>query len=117
MSSKELILFFHLHILSWYFFGTSSFQELKKRVNIQISGVFAELELRIIRERVRSGMQNAKAKGRKIGRPHVTADDIPSSFLRHYPSYKAGRMNLSELARICDLSRTTVYKYIALLEK
>jgi hypothetical protein len=31
-------------------------------------------------------------------------------------SYKAGKMNLSELARICDLSRTTVYKYIALLE-
>lgn len=83
---------------------------------IQMSGVFAELELRIIRERVRSGMANAKAKGRRIGRPHATADDIPSSFLRHYPSYKAGKMNLSELARICDLSRTTVYKYIALLE-
>ena len=83
---------------------------------IQISGVFAELELRIIRERVRSGMANAKAKGKKIGRPHVTADDIPPAFLRHYPSYNAGRMNLSELARICDLSRTTVYKYIALLE-
>ena len=84
---------------------------------IQISGVFAELELRIIRDRVRSGMANARAKGRKIGRPHITADDIPASFLRHYPSYKAGRMNLSELARICDLSRTTAYKYIGILEK
>jgi DNA invertase Pin-like site-specific DNA recombinase len=83
---------------------------------IQISGVFAELELRIIRERVRSGMANAKAKGRRIGRPHVTVDDIPSSFLRHYPSYKAGKMNLSELARICDLSRPTVYKYINMIE-
>ena len=83
---------------------------------IQISGVFAELELRIIRDRVRSGMANARAKGRCIGRPHITADDIPASFLRHYPSYKAGKMNLSELARICDLSRTTAYKYIGLLE-
>ena len=36
---------------------------------IQMSGVFAELELSMIRERVRSGMQNAIAKGRKIGRP------------------------------------------------
>ena len=84
---------------------------------IQISGVFAELELGIIRERVRSGMANAKAKGRRIGRPQVTVDDIPSSFLRHYPAYKAGKMNLSELARICSLSRTTVYKYIAILEQ
>ena len=83
---------------------------------IQISGVFAELELRIIRDRVRSGMANARAKGRKIGRPQVTVDDIPASFLRHYPAYKAGRMNLSELARICDLSRTTAYKYVGLLE-
>ena len=81
-----------------------------------MSGVFAELELRIIRERVRSGMANAKAKGSRIGRPHASADDIPSVFLRHYPSYKAGKMNLSELARICKLSRTTVYKYIAILE-
>ena len=84
---------------------------------IQISGVFAELELRIIRERVRSGMANAKAKGKNIGRPRTTIDDMPAAFLRHYPAYKMGKMNLSELARICGLSRTTVYKYISLLEQ
>ena len=83
---------------------------------IQMSGVFAELELRIIRERVRSGMANAKAKGAKIGRPQATVDDIPAVFLRHYPAYKKKQLNVSELARVCDLSRTTVYKYISLLE-
>ena len=45
---------------------------------IQMSGVFAELELRIIRERVRSGMANAKAKGAKIGRPLTTHALIPA---------------------------------------
>ncbi|MCF2669604.1 recombinase family protein [Butyricicoccus pullicaecorum] len=84
---------------------------------IQMSGVFAELELRIIRERVRSGMANAKAKGAKIGRPQATADDIPAVFLRHYPAFKNKQLNVSELARVCDLSRTTVYKYLSLLEK
>jgi len=83
---------------------------------IQMSGVFAELELRIIRERVRSGMANAKAKGAKIGRPQATAEDIPAVFYRHYPAYKSKQLNVSELARVCDLSRTTVYKYIGLLE-
>ena len=83
---------------------------------IQMSGVFAELELRIIRERVRSGMANAKAKGAKIGRPQATADDIPAVFLRHYPAFKNKQLNVSELARVCDLSRTTVYKYLNLLE-
>ena len=100
----------------------SSRGEQKKTVQtsanafIQMSGVFAELELRIIRERVRSGMANAKAKGAKIGRPQATVDDIPAVFFRHYPAYKNKQLNVSELARVCDLSRTTVYKYIDLLE-
>ena len=83
---------------------------------IQMSGVFAELELRIIRERVRSGMANAKAKGAKIGRPQTTSDQIPQIFFRHYPAFKSGSLNLSEFARVCGLSRTTVYKYVSLLE-
>ena len=83
---------------------------------IKMSGVFAELELRIIRERVRSGMANAKAKGVKLGRPQTTAEQIPQIFYRHYPSYKSGSLNLSEFARVRGLSRTTVYKYVGLLE-
>ena len=82
---------------------------------IQMSGVFAELELRIIRERVRSGMANAKAKGAKIGRPQATKDDIPAIFYKHYPAFAQGNLNISEFARVCDLSRTTIYKYIDLL--
>ena len=83
---------------------------------IQMSGVFAELELRIIRERVRSGMANAKNKGVKLGRPQTTAEHIPQIFYRHYPSFKSGSLNLSEFARVCGLSRTTIYKYVSLLE-
>ena len=83
---------------------------------IQMSAVFAELELSIIRARVRSGMQNAKAKGKQIGRRPTTKEDIPSVFYKHYPTYIAGKMNVSELARICELSRPTVYKYLRLLK-
>ena len=82
---------------------------------LEMSGVFAELELSMIRARVRSGMQNARDKGRKIGRPQTTKDSIPAIFYKHYPSYAAGNMNVSELARICGLSRPTVYKYLGLL--
>lgn len=83
---------------------------------IQMSGVFAELELGMIRERVRSGMANAKAKGVRLGRPQLTRDDIPQAFYKHYPAYKNGQLNVSEPARVCDLSRTTVYKYIEVIE-
>ena len=82
---------------------------------IQMSGVFAELELSIIRARVKSGMANAKAKGKPIGRPSTTKEDIPAVFFKHYPAYAAKKMNLSEFARVCKLSRPTVYKYLKLV--
>ena len=83
---------------------------------LQMAGVFSQLELAMIRSRVRSGMENARAKGRQIGRPQVSKEDIPATFLRHYPAYKSKQLNVSELARVCDISRTTAYKYIGLLE-
>ena len=43
-------------------------------------------------------------------------DDIPANFLRHYPAYKNGVFNLTELARLCNISRTTAYKWMGLVE-
>ena len=82
---------------------------------IQMSGIFAELELSILRARVKSGMANAREKGRRIGRPKTTKDDIPPVFYRHYPAFMQGQMNVSDLARLCGLSRPTVYKYIKMM--
>lgn len=82
---------------------------------IQMSGVFAELELSMIRERVRSGMQNAIAKGKRVGRRPTTKEDIPAIFYKHYPAYMARQINVSEFARLCGLSRPTMYKYIRLI--
>lgn len=83
---------------------------------LQMSGVFAELERNMISQRVKSGMANAKAKGKHVGRPKTSTDDIPSIFLKHYPSYKAKAINVAEFSRLCDMSRTTIYKYIKLVE-
>jgi len=83
---------------------------------LQMAGVFSQLELAMIRARVKSGMANAKAKGRRIGRPQTTKEDIPAAFLKHYVAFQEGKMNVSELARVCGLSRPTVYKYIKMVE-
>ena len=82
---------------------------------IQMSGIFSELELTILRARVRSGMANAAAKGKHIGRPQTTKNDIPAVFYKHYPAYMAGKLNVTELARVCGLSRPTVYKYLKMV--
>lgn len=84
---------------------------------LQMAGVFSELELSMIRARVRSGMANAKAKGKQIGRRPITKADLPAAFIKYYPSYANGSMNVSELSRITSLSRPTVYKYISLIQK
>ncbi len=83
---------------------------------LQMAGVFSQLELAMIRARVKSGMANARAKGALIGRPRTTVDDVPPVFLRHYPAYRNGKLNVSELSRVCNISRTTAYKYLSLLQ-
>ena len=57
---------------------------------LQMVGVFSQLELSRIQMRVRSGMASARAKGKRIGRPQVTVEDLPGAFLRHYPAYQKG---------------------------
>ena len=80
-----------------------------------MSAVFAELELSIIRARVKSGMANACEKGKRIGRRPTIKEDIPPLFYKHYPAYVARQINVSEFARLCSLSRPKVYKYFRLL--
>lgn len=84
---------------------------------LKMMGVFAELERNMISQRVKSGMEHAKSKGKRIGRPNVTEDNIPSIFYKHYPKYKKGEINKKEFSRLCSLSYPTIYKYIKIVEK
>ena len=77
-------------------------------------GVFSEMERDIISQRVKSGMQNAKEKGKKIGRPKTTEDSIPDKFWKYYKLYQDKQISIADFARIMECSRTTIYKYIAL---
>lgn len=84
---------------------------------LKMMGVFSELERNMISQRVKSGMENAKAQGKAIGRPAVTADTIPAIFYKHYPKYKKGEINKAEFARLCKLSYPTIYKYLQIVEE
>lgn len=79
-------------------------------------GVFSELESAIISQRVKSGMANAKDKGKVLGRPMVTLDNLPSGFIRHYPKHLKGELTITELARLVGVSRQSIYKYIGIYE-
>ena len=83
---------------------------------LKMMGVFSELERNIISQRVKSGLQNAKAKGVAIGRPATSEETIPSTFFKYYPKYKRGEINKAEFARLCSVSYPTIFKYIAIVE-
>ena len=79
-------------------------------------GVFSEMERDVISARVKSGMANAKAKGKVIGRPKVDKSNLPSNFLKYYPLYKANEINITEFSRLSELSRKSIYKYLTIIE-
>ena len=89
-------------------------QELEPMTDgmLKMMGVFAEMERSMLSQRVKSGMENARAKGAVIGRRSTTVDDLPPSFLKHYPKYAAKQITQQELARLCDMSRQSISKYI-----
>ena len=80
-------------------------------------GVFAELERDIITARIKSGMKNAKEKGVQLGRPQMTMETLPYNFLKYYPMFQNGSINLSELSRLSGISRPTIYKYLRIIEQ
>ena len=82
---------------------------------LQMAGVFAELERDMICSRVQSGINNARAKGVKLGRPQKTIDDIPDNVKKFFEKYKAGEFTKTEYARLCGISRPTLDKYISIM--
>jgi DNA invertase Pin-like site-specific DNA recombinase len=52
------------------------------RLMFQIIGAMAEFERSLIQERVRAGLRNAKAKGRRLGRPPAAVDQAQVLALR-----------------------------------
>ena len=83
---------------------------------VQLMGVFSELERNIISERVKSGMENARAKGKQIGRKIVTIEDIPEKFKKYYILYKEKRITKEMLSSFCGISYPTCIKYCKMLE-
>ena len=74
------------------------------RLMFQIIGAMAEFERALIQERVRAGLRNAKAKGRRIGRPRQEVDCSRASELR------AQGHSWRNIARDLGLGVATVYR-------
>jgi DNA invertase Pin-like site-specific DNA recombinase len=76
-----------------------------------VLGAVAELERSLIAERVRAGLRNAKAKGKRLGRPRVVVDAARIASLR------ASGASWPQIARELGVSVGTVYQAARSLSK
>ncbi len=74
------------------------------RMVFTVLGAVGELERSLIAERVRAGLRNAKAKGRKLGRPRVAVDAARVTRLR------ALGLSWPKIARELGVSVGTAYQ-------
>jgi DNA invertase Pin-like site-specific DNA recombinase len=86
------------------------------RLMFQIIGAMAEFERALIQERVKAGMRNARAKGRRIGRPPQTLLS-PELRLAIANAYQSGRTSLRALAKKFGTSLATVQRCVGACKK
>ena len=80
-----------------------------------VLGAVAELERSLIVERVRAGMRNARAKGKRIGRPAKTYLD-PDARRSIWEAHKHGGGSLRQLATQFSTSLGTVQRSIQMYQ-
>lgn len=84
---------------------------------LKMMGVFSELERNMISARVKSGIENAKQKGKKIGRAKSSINNIPKEVIKYYEFYKNNKINKTTYAKMCGVTRPSIYKYIKIIEE
>jgi DNA invertase Pin-like site-specific DNA recombinase len=68
----------------------------------------AELERDIIRERTRFGLESARARGRKGGRPKVMEEKIELA----KKMYSSKQYTVNEIVKASGISQATLYRYL-----
>ncbi len=83
---------------------------------LKMMGVFAELERNMISERVKSGLANARSKGKLIGRPRLKYEKLPEKVIKFYDDFSSRRICKTDYARVCNISRPTLDKYLMIID-
>lgn len=82
------------------------------RLFFNISACFAEFERDLIRERTKSGLEAARARGRKGGRRQGMTKEAEQKAILAESYYKEGKMGVNQIATEIGVSKMTLYKYL-----
>lgn len=75
---------------------------------LKLLGYVAERERDNIKTRQAEGIASAKSRGVKFGRPKA---ELPKDFIRAYELYTQGIIKVKDVMRMCNIAKSTFYKY------
>ena len=83
------------------------------KLMFHLVGAFAEFERDIISERTKVGLESARARGRKGGKPKGLSAEAQKKATRAKVLYDERNLSIDEICKILEIkSKTTLYKYI-----
>lgn len=88
--------------------------EMVNNILIEVLGTIAEQERATIRKRQAEGIEAAKQKGKKLGRPAIT---FPANWNEIYRSWKTGEITAKVAMEQTGTKRTSFYKLVNMMEQ
>lgn len=82
------------------------------RLVFNIFASLAEFERDLIKERTRAGLQAARARGRKGGRPAGLSPKAETTAMAAETLYDEGKMSVQAICNQLGISRPTLYAYL-----
>ena len=76
----------------------------------QLIAMLAEFEHNIISERTKAGLEAARARGRKGGRPKLKADAVKIAIAKQL--HASNSTKVKEICHTLHISKATLYRYL-----
>ena len=105
------------HMCDWERIQDTSIYNMIIDILITLKAHMAQQEREKTVSRINQGLDVARAKGTKLGRPRA---ELPKDFIKEYEKFKSGaygQISALKFAKIQGIGRSTLYKYINIYEE
>lgn len=100
----------------WEKMNDNSLSKMIIDIFVTLKAHMAQQEKEKIHDRVMQGLDVAKKKGKKLGRP---ATGVPKEFIREYNKFQSGEygsISVVQFAKLQGIAVSTFYKYVGILK-
>lgn len=101
----------------WQKMNDDSLSKMIIDIFITLKAHIAQQEKEKIHDRVMQGLNTAKAKGKKLGRPST---GVPQHFIKEYSKFQSGEygnISVVQFAKLQSIAVSTYYKYVGILNR